>query len=182
MKTRILLISACLFGLVATLVQAEPIMYSHSHEGTPAQALNSDTRFGSPARYERANHYRRNVEVRLSEAGIDAPQKLSVMRRSVANFVVRNQAQNDLFLVIGDDKAIAESARMIAVASAEVEKDFHVTRIKAGDSVQLAWRFDTYAMPGVKLVAIDGAGRLAEKMLTVRVGPLEDRNAALAGR
>ena len=182
MKTQMLLISACLFGLVSTSLQAEPLMYLHSHEGSQAQAQNSDTRFGSPARYERANHYRRNHEIRLSGSGIDAPQKLSVMRRSVVNFVVRNQAQNDMFLVIGDDQAIAETARMIAEARPEVAADFHVTRLKAGDFAQLAWRFDTYATPRVRLVAIDAAGRLAEKMLTVHVGPLEDRNATLAGR
>jgi hypothetical protein len=34
----------------------------------------------------------------------------------------------------------------------------------------------------VKLVVLDALGRRAEKALTVRVGPLEDRNAALAGR
>ena len=182
MKTQILLISACLFGLVCTSLQTEPLMYLHSHSGTQAQAQNSDTRFGSPARYQRANHYRRNYEIRLSEVGIDTPQKLSVMRRSVANFVVRNQAQNDMFLVIGDDQAIAETARMIAEARPDVAADFHVTRLKAGDSAQLAWRFDTYATPTVKLVVLDALGRRAEKALTVRVGPLEDRNAALAGR
>lgn len=181
MKTNSILLAAGFIALASMPVAAEDAIYLHTHKGTTLQALNKDTNFGSPATYNQYNRYRRNVDLQLSAAGVEVPQKLTLERRAVANFYVRNTSDLDLFLVIGDDRAIAETVQLISTSKSEAEKDFHVTLIKAGQVAQLAWRFDTFATPQVKMAVVNPSGRLADKALTVNVGPIEDRNYRMTG-
>ena len=182
MSRKLMLISGLLLSLAASGVYAGKDLYLHSHKGTPAQAQNQDTNFGSPASYDRGNLYRHNYQLQLSAAGVDLPKKLSVEKRAVANFDVRNNADKDLVLVIGDDKAIKEMAELFAAGKTEQPFNFHTIQVKAGESAQFAWRFDTYATRQVKLSVMDNQGHLAAKVLKVNVGPREDRNAQLAGQ
>lgn len=177
-----MLICSVLLGIAASSAQAGKDLYVHSHKGTPAQAQNQDTNFGSPATYDRGNLYRSNYQLQLSTAGVDLPKKLSVEKRAVANFEVRNVADKDLVLVIGDDKAIKEMAELFAAGLSDLPFNFHTIQVKAGQSAQFAWRFDTYATRQVKFGVMDNQGRPAGKMLKVNVGPREDRNAQLAGQ
>lgn len=175
------LISGCLLGLASAAVWAEQDMYLHTHKGTPAQAKNQDTNFGSPADYDRSNNYRGNYELQLSAAGVDAPKKLTLEHRAVANFDVHNNSDKDALLVIGDDKATREIAEMLAAGKSSEALSFHTYPIKAGQTAQLAWNFDTYRTRKVKFSSMDSAGHIAAKVLTVNVGPREDKNAQFAG-
>lgn len=181
MKMNAIVISGCLFGLVSSLVMAGNDKYVHTHKGTPAQAQNKDTNFGSPADYDRNNRYRDNYELELSAAGVAIPKKLSVKQRAVANFDIRNASDKDLVLVVGDDKAIKEMADLFAAGKSDEPFNFHSIQIKAGQTSQMAWNFDTYATRQVKFSVMDMKGKLATKVLTINVGPLVDRNAQFAG-
>lgn len=182
MSRKLTLISGLLLGLVVSGAQAGKDLYVHSHKGTPAQAQNQDTNFGSPASYDRGNIYRHNYQLQLSANGVDLPKKLSVEKRAVANFDVHNNSDKDLVLVIGDDKAIREMAELFAANKSDQPFNFHSIQVKAGESTQFAWRFDTYATRQVKISAMDTQGHQSVKVLTVNVGPREDRNAQLAGQ
>ena len=174
-----ILLSCLLLALPAF---AADVAYPHSHDGAPAQLQNRDTRFGSPAHYQRGNLYRRNLEVRISGAGIETPQTLALPQRSVANFDIRNGGEQDLLLVLGDDACISAVATLVASKGAAAALDFHVWQIKASEVAQFAWRFDTYATRQVNLAVIDGSGRISSKTLAIKVGPLQQRNAHLAGQ
>lgn len=157
-------------------------IYLHTHKGTEAQARNTDTTFGSPAEYDRYNRYRRQYEIQLSANGVDMPQKLTIAHRAIANFDVRNASDQELTLLIGDDRAIAEFIQLSASGGSASLRDFHTRKIRAGQSLQFAWRFDTFATQKVKFVVIGSDGKPADKVLNIRVGPLEDRNYRLEGR
>lgn len=171
------LLLATLLPLIASMpTLAQDTRYLHTHQGTVAQAQNQDTNFGSPAVYKRNHHARQNVELVLTASGVALPQSVSVERRTVVNFDIRNSSPQDLLLVIGDDRAIAETQQRLSSAPEQPAADFHAIRIEAGQAAQLAWRFDTFATSLVKLAVIDRHGQLAPRVLTVKVGPRELRN------
>jgi hypothetical protein len=182
MKTNSMWISVCLIALVSISAQAEESKYLHIHKGTQAQAQNTDTNYGSPAEYNRHNRYRRHYEILLSANGVDSPGKLTVERRAVANFEVRNTADQELVLLIGDDRAIAESTQLIAAGGNAPALDFHARKLQPGQTLQFGWRFDTYATQQVKFAIVTMDGKPATKTLTIQVGPLEDRNYRMAGQ
>ncbi|MFO1386824.1 MAG: hypothetical protein U1F55_11765 [Chitinivorax sp.] len=182
MNTNTILLWAGLMALTATPAQAEDAMYLHTHKGTQAQAQNTDTNFGSPAEYNSYNRYRRNYEILLSANGVDSPGKLTVERRAVANFEARNTSDKELVLLIGDDRAIAESTQLIAAGGNAAALDFHARKLQPGQILQFGWRFDTYATQQVKFAVITTDGKPATKTLTIQVGPLEDRNYRMAGQ
>lgn len=182
MKTNTILLWVGLMALTATPVQAEDAMYLHTHKGTQAQAQNTDTNFGSPAEYNSYNRYRRNYEILVSADGVDSPGKLTVERRAVANFEVRNTSDKELVLLIGDDRAIAESTQLIAAAGNAATLDFHARQLLPGQILQFGWRFDTYATQQVKFAVVTSDGKPAQKALSIQVGPLEDRNYRMAGQ
>lgn len=181
MKTKLGLVVCLLFGLGALPALAGGDLYLHTHKGTEAQARNTDTNFGSPAKYDRHNRYRRLYEIQLSASGVDTPQKLTVYRRAVANFDVRNVSDQDLTLLIGDDRAIAEFIQLIASSGSDSLPEFHARKVPAGQTLQFAWRFDTFATQKVKFVVIGNGGKPADKVLNIQVGPLEDRNYRFEG-
>lgn len=182
MRTNSMWISVCLIGLVSMSAQAEESKYLHTHKGTQAQAQNTDTNFGSPAEYNSYNRYRRNYEILLSANGVDSPGKLTVERRAVANFEVRNTSDKELVLLIGDDRAIAESTQQIATGGNATALDFHARKLLPGQTLQFGWRFDTYATQQVKFAVVATDGKPAQKALSIQVGPLEDRNYRMAGQ
>ena len=182
MKLSFNVMAGLLLGLLATPASAGENMYLHTHKGTDAQAQNTDTNFGSPAEYNRYNRYRRNYEILLSGNGVDSPGKLTVERRAVANFEVRNGADKELVLLIGDDRAIAEGTQLIASGGNAAALDFHTRKLQPGQTLQFGWRFDTYATQQVKFAVVGMDGTPAEKALTIQVGPLEDRNYRMAGQ
>lgn len=174
-----LLLSCFLLALPAFAADSA---YPHSHDGSPAQLQNRDTRFGSPAQYQRGNLYRRNLALRISATGIDTPQTLTLPQRAVANFDIRNGSEQDLLLVLGDDACINAVAALVASKGPTAALDFHVWQIKAGEVAQIGWRFDTYATRQINLAVIDGKGSISGKTLAIKVGPLQQRNAHLAGQ
>lgn len=174
-----LLLSCFLLALPAFAADSA---YPHSHDGSPAQLQNRDTRFGSPAHYQRGNLYRRNLGLQISAAGIDTPQALTLPQRAVTNFDIRSGSEQDFLLVLGDDACISAVAALVASKGPAAALDFHVWQIKAGEVAQIAWRFDTYATRQVKLAVIDASGRISGKTLLINLGPLQQRNAHLAGQ
>lgn len=182
MKLSFNAITGLLLALLAIPASAGENMYLHTHKGTDAQAQNTDTNFGSPAEYNRYNRYRRNYEVLLSASGVDSPGKLTVERRAVANFEARNTSDKELVLLIGDDRAIAESTQLIATGGNASALDFHARKLQPGQTLQFGWRFDTYATQQVKFAVVTMDGKPAAKTLTIQVGPLEDRNYRMAGQ
>jgi hypothetical protein len=181
-KTKRYLLIGFVFSLCALPAWAGGDRYLHTHKGTEAQARNTDTNFGSPADYDKDNHYRKKYEIRLSGSGVDTPQKLTVSRRAIANFDVRNVSDQDLTLLIGDDRAIAEFIQLLASGGSDSLADFHTRKLPAGQTLQFAWRFDTFATQKVKFVVVGSDGKPADKVLNIQVGPLEDRNYRLEGR
>ena len=147
MKTNTILLWVGLMALTATPGQAEDAMYLHTHKGTKAQAQNTDTNFGSPAEYNSYNRYRRNYEILLSADGVDSPGKLTVERRAVANFEVRNTSDKELVLLIGDDRAIAESTQLIAAGGNAAALDFHARHLLPRHTLPSVCRFAPFPPP-----------------------------------
>jgi hypothetical protein len=182
MKLSFNVMASLLLGLLAIPASAGESMYLHTHKGTDAQVQNTDTNFGSPTEYNRYNRYRRDYEILLSANGVDSPGKLTVERRAVANFEVRNTSDKELVLLIGDDRAIAESTQLIAAGGNAAALDFHARKLLPGQTLQFGWRFDTYATQKVKFAVVTMDGKPVAKTLTIQVGPLEDRNYRMAGQ
>ena len=65
--------------------------------------------------------------------------------RRAGQFRGSQHADKELVLLIGDDRAIAESTQLIAAGGNAPALDFHARKLQPGQTLQFGWRFDTYA-------------------------------------